>query len=179
MPMFLIHGTLSLLFTGAGGKDESPHHHHPRPGPLQAGLRERASPGPSTAPTQPLPPLPQLSALESALGSDKRFPLHMSEQPERGIPDCSWPPELGCVQTPPVEEPCPGVPPPSPFKLTFLPPRNGPETQHASPLSSGVRGPQASMGIAGEDSQPGRELCVVLLAPSLFPGFPRSLMGHW
>lgn len=90
--------------------------------PLQARLREWASHSPSTALTHPLSPPLQVSVLESALGLDKPFPLHMSEQTKRAIPDCSWPREYRVYAGSPVEEPCPHLPPSSPFKLTFLHP---------------------------------------------------------
>lgn len=72
---------------------------------LQTRRRKWISACAKIALTHPLPPLPQLSVLESALGLDKLFPLHMSEQTERGIPDCSWPVNIGCVQTPQRRKP--------------------------------------------------------------------------
>lgn len=108
--------SVSPVHWGAEGRDETP------PCPLQARLREWASHSPSTALTHPLPPLPQLSVLESALGLDKLFPLHMSEQTERGIPDWCWPTEQRVCADSPAKEPCPYLPPPSPLKLTFLHP---------------------------------------------------------
>lgn len=133
MPRFLLNGTLSLLFTGGQrGKMRPP------PCPLQARLREWASHSPSTALTHPLPPLLQLSVLESALGLDKPFPLQMSEQTEEGTPDFLACEHRVCANSP-VEETCPHLPPqvslsaPAELKRNpgvppAFPQENGPQT---------------------------------------------------
>lgn len=113
MPRFLLNGTLSLWFTGVG---EGPRE---KMSPLQARLSKWASQSQHCL-THPLSPLLQLSVLELALGLDTLFPLHMSEQTKRGIPDCSWPGEHRVCTDSPVEEPCPHGSSPSPFQFTFL-----------------------------------------------------------
>lgn len=58
----------------------------------------------------------------SILRLDRLFPLHMSEQTERGISDRCWPGEHGVYAASPTDESCTHLPPPSPLKLTFLHP---------------------------------------------------------
>lgn len=159
--------------------------------PLQARLREWASHSPSTALTHPLSPPLQLSVLESALGLDKPFPLHMSEQTKRGIPDCSWPREHRVYADSPVEEPCPLLPPPSPCKLTFLHPAQlignagvpppFPSSVDPRPgCRTGERGQRAVCSPADswslQPAQPWSDTCDPVLGPELVAGQPEPIV---
>lgn len=79
MPRFLLNRTLSLLFTGGTWEKKNPPHTHFVPSKLDE------ENGPLTVPALPYHSqylLSPSSVLESALGLDELFPLHMCEQTE-------------------------------------------------------------------------------------------------